>query len=162
MLTGESFPVTKKPGDSVIGGTSNKQVSSRSLSPSFTQHSTNMNPICILGCYTCQGHSSWRRDRACKNCTACAGCTDLQGAYPGTTHFFSRNFFPIYISYSKAFADKVSGVFVPFVLLISGITFGIWLTLALTVLPDDWIDTNPYLFAFNFGITVLVYPLPFL
>ncbi|KAA8490394.1 Copper-transporting ATPase RAN1 [Porphyridium purpureum] len=62
----------------------------------------------------------------------------------------------------QEFADRVSAVFVPVVLLVSALTFAVWLLLAFTVLPEEWIPPgqNRVLFAFIFAVTVLVIACP--
>ena len=62
-------------------------------------------------------------------------------------------------------ADRVSGVFVPIVMIVSLVTFIIWISLTATphpVVPSTWLpkDTNPVLFSFTFAIAVLVIACP--
>lgn len=86
MLTGESFPVSKKIGDSVIGGTSNKQVSV--LSP----------PLHIVLIYflekgsdTYQSNTSWWRNSVSENCATRARRTNIQSPYSGIFIISARN-----------------------------------------------------------------------
>ncbi|DBA03460.1 TPA: hypothetical protein N0F65_002868 [Lagenidium giganteum] len=63
----------------------------------------------------------------------------------------------------QAYADYVASVFVPTVLVISGITFVTWYVLCLTkVVPQSWIPTvdSDFVFAFNFAIAALVVACP--
>eukprot|EP00040_Diaphanoeca_grandis_P024456 m.134367 g.134367 ORF g.134367 m.134367 type:complete len:1080 (-) comp29737_c0_seq1:132-3371(-) len=62
----------------------------------------------------------------------------------------------------QAYADKVSAVFVPGVVLIALTSFVIWLAVGYTVLPESWLpnETSPFLLAFLFFITTLVIACP--
>ena len=62
----------------------------------------------------------------------------------------------------EAYADKVSGWFVPAVCLISLTAFIVWLVIGYTVLPESWLpaQTSPFLLAFLFSITTLVIACP--
>lgn len=63
----------------------------------------------------------------------------------------------------QAFADRVSSVFVPCVLVASAVTFILWMSLASTkVVPTSWIPagSSPFLLSFLFAISVLVIACP--
>ena len=63
----------------------------------------------------------------------------------------------------QLYADKISGVFVPFVTSVSLASFVIWFSLSSTgVVPDSWIpsDEGPFMFSFIFAITTLVIACP--
>ena len=63
----------------------------------------------------------------------------------------------------QAFADRVSAVFVPCVLVISALTFVLWMSLSATgVVPVEWIPmgSSPFLLSFLFAIAVLVIACP--
>lgn len=63
----------------------------------------------------------------------------------------------------QAFADRVSAVFVPCVLILSAVTFILWMSLSSTgVVPASWIPqgSSPFLLSFLFAIAVLVIACP--
>lgn len=63
----------------------------------------------------------------------------------------------------QGFADKISAVFVPVVVLIAIATFAIWsLLFAAGIVPSTWLTagTTPFLFSFLLGVTVLVIACP--
>lgn len=63
----------------------------------------------------------------------------------------------------QAFADRVSSVFVPCVLIAAAVTFVLWMSLASTkVVPPSWIPagSSPFLLSFLFAISVLVIACP--
>ena len=61
----------------------------------------------------------------------------------------------------QRYADQVSGVFVPTIIGIALAVFIVWFTLAMTVLPADWIiENDAFLFAFLFAVAVLVMACP--
>ena len=64
----------------------------------------------------------------------------------------------------QKYADQIAGVFTPFVLTISFITFFTWLSLCLThTVPQAWYDEeygDPYLFSMLFAISVVVISCP--
>jgi len=63
----------------------------------------------------------------------------------------------------QAVADLISRFFVPAIILLSGLTFALWLILTLTdVVPSDWVPSgsNAFLFACLFGIPVIVIACP--
>lgn len=62
----------------------------------------------------------------------------------------------------QAYADRVSSVFVPFVVVIATVTWVFWFSLATAgVLPREWTETEgTFLFSFLFSITVLVIACP--
>jgi len=63
----------------------------------------------------------------------------------------------------QAFADRVAGVFVPMVLIISFLTFIIWYVLLSTgIAPAEWRSpgTGNFLFAFLFGVAVMLISCP--
>jgi Cu+-exporting ATPase len=62
----------------------------------------------------------------------------------------------------EAFADKVSGRFVPAVVAIAVVVFAAWMVVGHTVLPSSWLpkETSPFLLSFTFFITTLVIACP--
>jgi Cu+-exporting ATPase len=63
----------------------------------------------------------------------------------------------------KALADRISGVFVPVVLTLALLTFGVWYTLCLAgVVPEAWMEegADAFLFSFLFAISVVVIACP--
>ena len=61
----------------------------------------------------------------------------------------------------QRYADAVSGVFVPVIILIALFVFALWFTLAKTVIPRDWVlENDDFLFAFLFAVAVLVVACP--
>eukprot|EP00457_Paulinella_chromatophora_P001080 gb/GEZN01001082.1/.p1 GENE.gb/GEZN01001082.1/~~gb/GEZN01001082.1/.p1 ORF type:complete len:1034 (-),score=133.08 gb/GEZN01001082.1/:168-3269(-) len=120
MITGESMPVNKDVGDTVIGGTINEggviHVKVSAVGSESTLH---------------QIVSLMENAQATKA--------------------------PI-----QAFADKISGVFVPFVIFCASLSFFIWFILASTdSIPVTWKDDkSDFLFALIFGISVLVIACP--
>lgn len=63
----------------------------------------------------------------------------------------------------QRYADNLSRIFVPFVILLSLITFTTWLILSTSqVIPQDWIPhgSNPFLFSLLFSMAVLVVACP--
>ena len=61
----------------------------------------------------------------------------------------------------QRYADSVSGVFVPVIILIAMAVFLIWYTLAKTVVPRSWVlENDDFLFAFLFAVAVLVVACP--
>ena len=120
MVTGESMPVNKEVGSTVIGGTIN-------------QH----------------GVLHVRADRVGAD-SALAQITRL-------VEDAQSNKAPI-----QAIADKISAYFVPVVVLIAVLSFVVWISLAYTVVPDDWIPDGQgrFLFALIFFMTVLVIACP--
>jgi Cu+-exporting ATPase len=109
MLTGESMPVTKKPGDRVIGATINRTGAVRF-------RATGVGPDSVLSQIV----------RLMRNAQA------------------SRA--PI-----QELADRVSAVFVPTVMVIAVVTFGVWFLLA---------ETAPLVRAFAAAVSVLIIACP--
>ena len=109
MLTGEPLPVSKTPGERVIGGTINR-------TGTFVYRATTLGASSVLAQIV-------RLMR------------DAQGSRA-----------PI-----QRLADRVSAVFVPTILVISVITFGVWYALA---------DSAPLLRAFTAAISVLIIACP--
>ena len=62
----------------------------------------------------------------------------------------------------QAFADRISAVFVPIVCVIALVAFSIWVAVAYTVAPDDWIpdDLGRMGFAVVFFVATLVIACP--
>lgn len=62
----------------------------------------------------------------------------------------------------QAYADKVSSIFVPTVIVIALTSFVIWLAVGYTVLPESWLPTghNPLLLAIVFLVSTLVIACP--
>lgn len=64
----------------------------------------------------------------------------------------------------QAYADEIASYFTPVVILLSLMTFGIWLTLSLShTIPSSWFEEeygNPYLFSMLFSISVVVISCP--
>jgi P-type Cu+ transporter len=109
MVTGESIPVEKAPGDEVVGGTINR-------SGSFRMKATRVGADTVLA-------------RIVKL------VRDAQGSKP-----------PI-----QRLADRVSGIFVPAVVALAVVTFGLWL----------WIGPEPSLnYAVVVAVSVLVIACP--
>jgi Cu+-exporting ATPase len=109
MLTGESLPVEKGPGDQVIGATLNK-------TGSFTFEATRVGRETVLA-------------------QIVALVEQAQGSKA-----------PI-----QRLVDKIAGVFVPVVLVVAGITFGVWLLFG----PEP-----AFLFALSNAVAVLVIACP--
>ena len=120
MVTGESRPVVKEAGASVIAGTVNQN-----------------GPLTIKATKVGDASTLQQIVRLVE---------DAQGSKA-----------PI-----EAYADKVSGWFVPAVCLISLTAFIVWLVIGYTVLPESWLpaQTSPFLLAFLFSITTLVIACP--
>ena len=119
MLTGESIPVEKKPGDEVIGATLNK-----------------------LGSF---------RFRATKvgADTALAQIVRLVEEAQGSKAPVQR------------FADRISSVFVPVVVLLAIITFLVWLFVVPGFVdPDFYMDVTPFVKALLAGTAVVVIACP--
>lgn len=121
MLTGESIPVAKEPGDEVLGGTINETGT-------------------ILVKVTRAGPD-----------TALARIISLvENAQSSKAKV-------------QIYADRISAVFVPFVLVVSLLTFLAWGSLATTgSFPSDWIPPGrtPVMFAVEFAVSVLVIACP--
>ena len=109
MLTGESMPVTKRPGDRVIGGTINRTGAFRYTATTIGSDSVLARIVRLM--------------------------RDAQGSRA-----------PI-----QRLADRISGVFVPVVLVIAVVTFIAWLALA---------DTAPAMRAFSAAVAVLIIACP--
>ena len=109
MLTGESMPVSKKPGDRVIGGTINR-------AGAFSYRATTLGTDSVLAQIV-------RLMR------------DAQGSRA-----------PI-----QRLADRISAVFVPIVILIAAITFGVWYFTA---------DTAPLMRGLAAAVAVLIIACP--
>ncbi|GAM22607.1 hypothetical protein SAMD00019534_057820 [Acytostelium subglobosum LB1] len=120
MLTGESIPVTKKPGDSVTGGTLNLE-----------------------------GAIFFRANKVGSESTLSQIISLVQQAQTSKA--------PI-----QALADKISKVFVPFIVLAGLVTFGIWMALGATnSYPEKWRNGNSsFLFSFLSAISVIVIACP--
>ena len=59
----------------------------------------------------------------------------------------------------QSYADKISGLFVPFVLCTSVLTFCVWISLTTTgTIPEDWYPEGftPFVMTLSFTISVLV------
>ena len=109
MLTGESLPVTKEPGSSVVGGSVNR-------TGSFTFRATRVGAATVL-----------------------AQIIRLVEEAQGSKAPIQR------------LADRVAGVFVPVVLVISALTFGVWL----------WLGPSPsFVHALTNAVGVLVIACP--
>jgi P-type Cu+ transporter len=109
MLTGESIPVSKHPGDRVIGGTINR-------TGAFRYRATTLGASSVLA----QIVKLMR---------------DAQGTRAPIQHL----------------ADRISAVFVPVVLLLAALTFGVWYVAA---------DTAPLVRAFAAAVAVLIIACP--
>ena len=109
MLTGESLPVTKGPGDRVIGGTINR-------TGAFSYRATTLGSESVLA-------------------QVVRLMRDAQGSRAPIQHL----------------ADRVAGIFVPVVIAIAIVTFGIWYVAA---------DTAPAVRAFAAAVAVLIIACP--
>ena len=121
MITGESMPVQKNIGDSVIGGTINLH-SLIQIRATRVGNDTGLARIIHL-------------------------VKDAQGSKA-----------PI-----QRYADKISGVFVPIVLILALCTFIFWIMFCnSSLLPDDLIPagSNPFQFSLLFAISVIVIACP--
>lgn len=122
MITGESRPVLKVPGDEVIGGTVNVSSALR-VKVSRVGKDTAISQIAKL-------------------------IEDAQSSKA-----------PI-----EAVADRISRYFVPVILVLSLVTFIVWISLSTSpgVLPKHWIpmNSNPTLFSLTFAVSVLVIACP--
>jgi Cu+-exporting ATPase len=120
MITGESMPVSKAPGDAVIGGTVNRSGLVLVLAQGVGADSMLAKVVRLI--------------------------EDAQVAKA-----------PI-----QAYADKVSSVFVPAVVVIATLTWLFWFSMAAAgALPAAWTETEgDFLFSFLFAITVLVIACP--
>ena len=120
MITGESMPVSKSPGDGVIGGTVNRSGMVLVLARGVGADSMLSKVVRLI--------------------------EDAQVAKA-----------PI-----QAYADKVSAVFVPAIVVIATVTWVTWFSLASAgALPSKWTDVEgEFLFSFLFAITVLVIACP--
>ena len=123
MLTGESLPVSKSVGDSVVGGTVN-QSGALIVTATHVGEDTALARIVTL----------------------------VEQAQVSKA--------PI-----QKLADRISGIFVPVVMMLSLATFVIWISLTAPenpVVPQSWLPTgsNPFLFSFLFAIAVLVIACP--
>ena len=121
MLTGESVPVQKAPGDAVIGGTVNID-GSMVIQVRSTGENTALSKILKL-------------------------VSDAQTSRA-----------PI-----EAFADKISGIFIPCVLSVAVLSLVVWLALTYSgAVPDDWIHNglDKFTFSLLFAISVLVIACP--
>ena len=109
MLTGESLPVTKRPGDRVIGGTINRTGAFRYTATTIGSDSVLARIVRLM--------------------------RDAQGSRA-----------PI-----QRLADRISGIFVPVVLVIAMVTFVTWLIAA---------DSAPVMRAFSAAVAVLIIACP--
>jgi len=118
MITGESMPVFKKAGDSVIGSTVVQEGQCR-VKCTQVGEETKLSQIVRL----------------------------MENAQSSKA--------PI-----QAFADQVASVFVPFVIIVALVTFFLWLSFAEHVEPEAKMGQSDFLFAFLFGLAVLVIACP--
>jgi Cu+-exporting ATPase len=144
MITGESIPVLKKPGDQVFGSTVNQGGSSKSTKSSNNSSSTGIGVAGPSAVYI--QATSVGSDSALSQIARLVEDAQMNRA-------------PI-----QAYADKIAGYFTPAVLMLSLLTFVVWYSLARSgVVPRSWFEAeygDPFLFSLLFAISVVVVSCP--
>jgi Cu+-exporting ATPase len=153
MVTGESLPVFKCPGSTVLGGT-----------------------ICVESSGSIQNYSSYQNDSTNSNSNNNSNnnSNDIGAAFVRVTGVGSSTALAQIVQLVQeaqsrsapiqSFADQISAVFVPTVCVVSVVTFMTWYALcSAQVVPPHWyqdLGEDPFTFSLMFGIACLVISCP--